>query len=60
MLQIIDDVDMEKLDQMPELHSIALLFDYFIHEVSNMNNYEFIQAVVRLFLKVRITCTLFF
>ncbi|XP_039138391.1 WD repeat-containing protein 36 [Dioscorea cayenensis subsp. rotundata] len=52
MLQIIDDVDMEKLDQMPELHSIALLFDYFIHEVSNMNNYEFIQAVIRLFLKI--------
>ncbi|KAJ0968681.1 hypothetical protein J5N97_021558 [Dioscorea zingiberensis] len=52
MLLIIDDIDLEKLDQMPELHSIALLLDYFIHEVSNMSNYEFVQAVIRLFLKI--------
>lgn len=52
MLQIIDDEDLQNIDQRPELHSIGLLLDYFIHELSSRNNFEFIQAVVRLFLKI--------
>ena len=52
MLQIIDDEGLQNIDQRPELHSIGLLLDYFIHELSSRNNFEFIQAVIRLFLKV--------
>lgn len=52
LLQIVDDGNLENLDQRPELGSIALLLDYFIHELSARNNFEFIQAVIRLFLKV--------
>lgn len=54
MLQIIDndDDDMESLDERSELESIGMLLDYFIHEVSSRNNFEFIQAVIKLFLKV--------
>ncbi|XP_038987551.1 WD repeat-containing protein 36 [Phoenix dactylifera] len=52
MLQIIDDGDLQNIDQRPELHSIGQLLDYFIHELSSRNNFEFIQAVIRLFLKI--------
>jgi U3 small nucleolar RNA-associated protein 21 len=52
MLQIIDDDDRQEPDERPELFSIELLLDYFIHEISCRNNFEFIQAVIRLFLKV--------
>ncbi|XP_058068538.1 U3 small nucleolar RNA-associated protein 21 homolog isoform X2 [Magnolia sinica] len=52
MLQIIDDDDLQEPEQRPELHSIELLLDYFIHEISCRNNFEFIQAVIRLFLKI--------
>lgn len=52
MLQIIDDDDDQEPDKRPELYSIELLLDYFIHEISCRNNFEFIQAVVRLFLKI--------
>ncbi|KAL5974223.1 hypothetical protein ACLOJK_030886 [Asimina triloba] len=52
MLQIIDDEDLQELQQRPELHSIELLLDYFIHETASRNNFEFIQAVIRLFLKI--------
>ncbi|RRT49952.1 hypothetical protein GW17_00016625 [Ensete ventricosum] len=53
MLQIIDDDDdMESLDERSELESIGMLLDYFIHEVSSRKNFEFIQAVIKLFLKV--------
>ncbi|XP_073002229.1 U3 small nucleolar RNA-associated protein 21 homolog [Typha latifolia] len=52
MLQIIDDDDLEEVKQRPELHSIELLLDYFIHELSLRNNFEFIQAVIKLFLKI--------
>nr|CAD1831831.1 unnamed protein product [Ananas comosus var. bracteatus] len=52
LLQIVDDGNLENLDQRPELGSIALLLDYFIHELSARNNFEFIQAVIRLFLKI--------
>lgn len=58
MLQIIEDDDDDGDDddqepiKRPELHSIELLLDYFIHELSCRNNFEYLQAVIRLFLKV--------
>jgi U3 small nucleolar RNA-associated protein 21 len=52
MLQIIDDDDSESVEDKPELQSILLLLDYFIHELSCRNNFEFVQAVLKLFLKV--------
>ncbi|CAN1224039.1 U3 small nucleolar RNA-associated protein 21 homolog [Linum grandiflorum] len=55
MLQIIDDNDEEEeeeVEKKPELVSIEFLFDYFIHEISRRNNFEFIQALIRLFLKI--------
>lgn len=53
LLQIIDDdEESEDLEQRPELQSILLLLDYFIHELSCRNNFEFVQAVLKLFLKV--------
>ncbi|KAL7170041.1 hypothetical protein ACSBR2_034983 [Camellia fascicularis] len=52
MLQIIDDDDEQELDKRPEFHSIELLLDYFIHEISCRNNFEFIQALIRLFLQI--------
>lgn len=54
MLQIIDDDDIQQeVDKRPEFISIELLLDYFIHEIACRNNFEFIQAVIRLFLKVK-------
>lgn len=53
MLQIIDDEDIQRPEERAELHAIALLLDYFIDEISSKNSFEFIQAVMRLFLKVR-------
>lgn len=52
MLQIIDDGDVQNLEERPELRSIDSLLDYFIHELSCKNNFEFIQAVIKLFLKI--------
>ncbi|CAA6672103.1 unnamed protein product [Spirodela intermedia] len=52
MLQIIDDEDIQRPEERTELHAIALLLDYFIDEISCKNNFEFIQAVIRLFLKI--------
>nr|BAJ94341.1 predicted protein [Hordeum vulgare subsp. vulgare] len=53
MLQIIDDDDVEESEEpRPELQSISLLLDYFIHELSCRNNFEFVQAVLKLFLKI--------
>ncbi|KAL2478321.1 transducin family protein/WD-40 repeat family protein [Forsythia ovata] len=52
MLQIIDDHDEQEPDKRSELYFIELLLDYFIHEISCRNNFEFIQAVIRLFLKI--------
>lgn len=52
MLQVIDDVDEQETDKRPELYYIELLLDYFVQETSCRNNFEFIQAVIRLFLKV--------
>ncbi|CAK9147531.1 unnamed protein product [Ilex paraguariensis] len=52
MLQIIDDDDEQEPDKRAELYYIELLLDYFIHEISCRNNFEFIQAVIRLFLKI--------
>ena len=54
MLQIIDDDDDQEPEKRPEFHSIELLLDYLIHEIACRNNFEFIQAVIRLFLKVQI------
>lgn len=45
-------VRIQELDKRPEYLSIELLLDYLIHEISCRNNFEFIQAVIRLFLKV--------
>lgn len=53
MLQIIDDDDQQEHDKRPELVSIELLLDYFIHELSCRNDFEFLQAVIKLFLKVK-------
>ncbi|XP_027106936.1 U3 small nucleolar RNA-associated protein 21 homolog isoform X2 [Coffea arabica] len=54
MLQVIDDDDDDdqEMDKRPELYFIELLLDYFEHEISCRNNFEFIQAVIRLFLKI--------
>lgn len=55
ILQIIDDDDDEDeqgMGKRPELHFIELLLDYFIQEISYRNNFELIQALIRLFLKV--------
>lgn len=53
MLQIIDDDEVEESEEpRPELQSISLLLDYFIHELSCRNNFEFVQAVLKLFLKI--------
>ena len=52
MLQIIDDDNEQRPDIRPDLFPIELLLDYFIHKTSCRNNFEFIQAVIRLFLKV--------
>lgn len=52
MLQIIDDDNEQEPDTRPDLFPIELLLDYFIHEISCRNNFEFIQAVIRLFLKI--------
>ncbi|KMZ58759.1 putative WD-repeat protein [Zostera marina] len=51
MLQIIDD-DWEGSSQRQELTDIGLLLDYFIHQVSSRNNFEFVQAALKLFLKI--------
>ncbi|KAJ6958660.1 transducin family protein [Populus alba x Populus x berolinensis] len=50
MFQIIDDYQ-EELETRPEFISIEQLLDYLIHEISSRNNFEFVQAVIRLFLK---------
>lgn len=52
MLQVIDAEALQVLEDRPELYSIGLLLDYFINELSLKNNFEFIQAVIRLFLKI--------
>uniref|UniRef100_A0A7N1A9E4 WDR36/Utp21 C-terminal domain-containing protein n=1 Tax=Kalanchoe fedtschenkoi TaxID=63787 RepID=A0A7N1A9E4_KALFE len=52
MLQIIDDEDQQEPESRPEMSLIELLLDYFIQELSSKNNFEFTQAVVRLFLKI--------
>ncbi|OMO58024.1 hypothetical protein COLO4_34912 [Corchorus olitorius] len=52
MLQIFEDENQKELDGRPEIIWIELLLDYFIHEISCRNNFEFIQALFRLFLKI--------
>ncbi|OMO94083.1 hypothetical protein CCACVL1_06188 [Corchorus capsularis] len=48
--KILEDEDQKELDG--EIIWIELLLDYFIHEISCRNNFEFIQALFRLFLKI--------
>lgn len=52
MLEIIDEDIEEELIKRPEFISIGQLLDYFINEISCRNDFEFTQAVVKLFLKV--------
>ncbi|KMT08083.1 hypothetical protein BVRB_6g143360 [Beta vulgaris subsp. vulgaris] len=52
MLQIIDDDESLEPSKRPEMLSLDMLLDYFIHEISCRHNFEFMQAVVRLFLKI--------
>ncbi|KAK4756150.1 hypothetical protein SAY87_006277 [Trapa incisa] len=52
MLQIIDDEQQQDAESREELASLELLLNYFISEISCRNNFEFIQALVRLFLKI--------
>ncbi|KAK9049733.1 hypothetical protein SSX86_031298 [Deinandra increscens subsp. villosa] len=52
MLQIIDDDDEQEPEKRPELIILELLLDYFIQEITHRNNFEFIQALIRLFLKI--------
>lgn len=52
MLQIVDD-DEQEPEKRPELFSIELLLDYFIYETSCRNNFDFVQAVIKVFLKVQ-------
>ncbi|KAF3507624.1 hypothetical protein F2Q69_00002717 [Brassica cretica] len=52
MLEIIDEDVEEELIQRPEFISIGQLLDYLIHEITCRNNFEFMQAVMRLFLKI--------
>ncbi|KAJ4838625.1 hypothetical protein Tsubulata_044113 [Turnera subulata] len=52
MLQIIDDEDQNELEKRPSFIALGMLLDYFIHEISYRNNFEFVQAVIRLFLKI--------
>ncbi|CAN4110308.1 unnamed protein product [Withania somnifera] len=52
MLQIIDDDDEQEPENRQELHFIELLLDYFIHEISCKSNFEYIQALIRLFVKI--------
>lgn len=52
MLQIIDDDDQDELEKRTSFIAIELLLDYFIHEISCQNNFEFVQAVIKLFLKI--------
>ncbi|KAJ0250207.1 Transducin family protein / WD-40 repeat family protein [Hirschfeldia incana] len=52
VLEIIDEEDEEELIQRPEFISIGQLLDYLIHEITCRNNFEFMQAVMRLFLKI--------
>ncbi|KAL6194597.1 hypothetical protein ACLB2K_035679 [Fragaria x ananassa] len=49
ILQIVGDEDEEEPEK---LVPIELLLDYFIHETACRNNFDFVQAVIRVFLKI--------
>ncbi|KAK7278289.1 hypothetical protein RJT34_23315 [Clitoria ternatea] len=55
MFQIIDDDDPQEAKKRLELVLIEQLLDYLMHEISCRNNFEFLQGVLKLFLKVRET-----
>ncbi|XP_010541959.1 PREDICTED: U3 small nucleolar RNA-associated protein 21 homolog [Tarenaya hassleriana] len=52
LLEIINEEAEEELVKKPEFISIEQLLDYFIEEIHSRNDFEFMQAVVRLFLKI--------
>uniref|UniRef100_A0A0D6QUZ2 Uncharacterized protein n=1 Tax=Araucaria cunninghamii TaxID=56994 RepID=A0A0D6QUZ2_ARACU len=52
MLQIIDNGNITESEHGVELKGIGMLLDYFVYEVSRNNNFEFLQALIRLFLKI--------
>ncbi|XP_040375087.1 uncharacterized protein LOC121052954 [Rosa chinensis] len=49
ILQIVGDEDEEESEK---LLPIELLLDYFIHETACRNNFDLVQAVIRVFLKI--------
>lgn len=49
ILQIVGDEDEEEPEK---LVPIELLLDYFIDKTACRNNFDFVQAVIRVFLKV--------
>ncbi|XP_073525647.1 WD repeat-containing protein 36-like [Phyllobates terribilis] len=52
IVEIDDEDDDEPSGEGDELAVIELLLDYMTHEVSCRNNFEFVQAVIRLFLRI--------
>nr|ATG70826.1 WD-40 repeat family protein [Callitropsis vietnamensis] len=52
MLQIIDNENITETEHAVELKGIGMLLDYFVSEVFCNNNFEFVQALIRLFLKI--------
>lgn len=52
IVEIDDEDEEDETSERDELPIIELLLDYLAHEVSCRNNFEFVQAVVRLFLKI--------
>ncbi|XP_050373061.1 uncharacterized protein LOC126790760 [Argentina anserina] len=49
ILQIVGEEDEEEPEK---LLPIELLLDYFMHETASRNNFDFVQAVIRVFLKI--------
>lgn len=52
LLQIVDNENITESEHSVELQGIGMLLDYFVNEVSCNNNFEFVQALIRLFLKI--------
>jgi len=52
LLQIIDNENISETEHSVELQGRGMLLDYFVNEVSCNNNFEFVQALIRLFLKI--------
>lgn len=52
LLQIVDNENITETEHSVELQGIGMLRDYFVNEVSCNINFEFVQALIRLFLKI--------